>query len=404
MAPLSTTSSGIPKSSIPIIQAIPPLRALHPKLSRPIGLVPTMGMLHSGHAHLIRTAAAQSANIIVSIYANPAQLLSSEDNASYASNLDADIAMLEELDSEFAAAVSSTGSSSQGDRNGVSEIEEGRAPSGENMSRNEGKPMARIAAILIPTNEAMYPTHPPSTLARGYGSYITISPLSTRLENRPTYYRGVATVVLKLFNAVKPDKAFFGEKDAQQVAVLKRMVEDFLVDVEIVVVGTVREEDGLAKGSRNALLGTRRRVVAGVLWRALSKAESLYREEGLLRGEEILGAAETVFGEEIKKQDGVRAEGKGKGVSFQTEWLRIADPASLEEIEEVDPRIGAIISGSIILMPLKDDDGCSDENKSKQGTRKAEEEEDRGMNGGRERIRLIDYVVLRPKQELITNV
>ena len=185
-------------------------------------------------------------------------------------------------------------------------------------------------------------------LANGLGSYITIAPLSTKLENRPTYYRGVATIVLKILNAVKPHKAYFGDKDAQQVAILKRMVEDFLLDIEIVVGPTTRKKDGLTMGSRNVFLGDRRRKVACVLYRALRAAEEMYMA-GTLQTTKIMADAREVIRSEEAKQE---ALGPAQRARFTIEFLKLADPKSLEEVEEVDPRIGAMVSGSIVMLPL----------------------------------------------------
>lgn len=129
------------------------------------------------------------------------------------------------------------------------------------------KGQGRIKAVFAPTDKEIYPFLDSADVGNGLGGYVTISPLAGRLEgaDQPTHFIGVATVCLKLLNAVKPHKAYFGEKDFQQTIIVKRLVEDFLVDVEVLVGETVREEDGLAVSSRNVFLGSRRRKVATVL-------------------------------------------------------------------------------------------------------------------------------------------
>jgi len=190
-----------------------------------IGLVPTMGALHAGHASLIRAASESCGFVAVSIFVNPTQFGPNEDFSRYPRTFDADCALAE--------------------------------ANGANV-------------IFAPTVEELYPT--------GSSTFVDVEELSNRLDglSRPGHFRGVATVVSKLLIAAEPDRAFFGQKDAAQVSVLRRMVTDFRIGTEIVVCPIVRESDGLALSSRNAYLSPAERKQALVLSRAIRKVESLY--------------------------------------------------------------------------------------------------------------------------------
>ncbi len=188
---------------------------------RVVGLVPTMGYLHEGHLELMRQAKKQCDIVVTSIFVNPTQFGPGEDLATYPRDLNRDAA----------------------------------------MARGVG-----VDAIFNPGVEEIYPP--------GYSTYINVERLTEKLcgAARPGHFRGVATVVAKLFNIVRPDYAFFGQKDAQQALVIKRMTADLHMDVEVVVVPTVREQDGLAMSSRNIYLNPAQRQAALVLSRSLNKA------------------------------------------------------------------------------------------------------------------------------------
>jgi pantoate--beta-alanine ligase len=190
-----------------------------------VGLVPTMGALHEGHLSLMSQAREMCDTVIVSVFVNPSQFDPNEDLARYPRDLarDAELAFTRSVDFIFA-----------------------------------------------PTPEEIYPN--------GFMTYVIVENVSEKLEgaSRPGHFRGVTTVVNKLFNIVRPQFAFFGRKDAQQVILIKRMVKDLAMDVEIVVGPTVREEDGLALSSRNLYLSTDERKAATVLRRALEKCRSMY--------------------------------------------------------------------------------------------------------------------------------
>lgn len=189
-----------------------------------IGLVPTMGYLHEGHKSLIDTARRENDRVVVSVFVNPMQFGPSEDFASYPRDLKKDAKLCED---------------------------------------------AGVDVIFHPTAEEMY--------TEGFCSYVDMNGLTTELcgKSRPTHFRGVQTVVLKLFNIVTPDKAYFGQKDAQQLAVIKRMVTDLNVGTEIVGCPIIREEDGLAKSSRNTYLNEEERKAALILHKSLEVGKAL---------------------------------------------------------------------------------------------------------------------------------
>ena len=189
---------------------------------RTLGFVPTMGALHEGHASLVRASKAQCQATVVSIFVNPLQFGPTEDLDKYPRAMERDSKLLQELG---------------------------------------------VDVLYAPTAGEMYPP--------GATTYVEVSGISDRLDgaSRPGHFRGVATVVAKLFDIVRPDRAFFGQKDAAQVAVLRRMVRDLDMDVEVVVCPIVREKDGLAMSSRNAYLNPTERKQALVLNRALMRMQ-----------------------------------------------------------------------------------------------------------------------------------
>ena len=246
---------------------------------RPLGLVPTMGYLHEGHLALVRRARNENATLAVSIFVNPTQFGLQEDVDSYPRDLDRDLRLLRK---------------------------------------------AGVDLVFVPSLAEMYP--------EGFDTWVEVGKLAQPLEgaHRPGHFRGVATVVTKLLNIVRPDRAYFGQKDGQQAAVIKRLALDLDMGVEIVVVPTVREEDGLALSSRNAYLSPPERAAAPVIYRALSRAESLWRsgekDAALLRDEvlRILSSEPLVSG---------------------VDYVSVADAETLEELERVDRR--AIVSVAV---------------------------------------------------------
>jgi len=204
-------------------------------LPEPVGFVPTMGYLHEGHLSLARRAKEECASVVASIFVNPTQFGPGEDLSKYPRDLARDLRLLES---------------------------------------------AGVALVWTPTPEVMYPS--------GFQTWVTVEELTKGLEGaaRPGHLRGVTTVVAKLFNAVQPRRAYFGQKDAQQAAVIRQMTKDLDFPIEIVVCPTVREADGLAMSSRNAYLNPEERKAATVLFRALGAAKAAY-ENGERRAETL---------------------------------------------------------------------------------------------------------------------
>ncbi len=213
--------------TISTIAALRERLAAHRRAGKNIGLVPTMGYLHAGHMELVSRARAENDIVVVSIFVNPLQFGANEDLAKYPRDLERDSAML-----------------------------------------RDGK----VDFIFAPDVADMYP--------RPMETIVDVPKLGMELEGavRPGHFAGVATVVTKLFNIVQPDSAYFGEKDYQQVAIIRRMVEDLAQPVRVVPVPTVRDADGLALSSRNVYLSAEQRAAAVIVPRALAEAERLYAE------------------------------------------------------------------------------------------------------------------------------
>ena len=235
-----------------------------------IGLVPTMGALHQGHASLIRAARARCAHVVVSIFVNPTQFGPNEDYDRYPRSFDADCA----------------------------------------LAQAEG-----AGAIFAPSVEEMYPS--------GATTFVEIAGLGDHLDgaSRPGHFRGVATVVAKLFIAAEPDLAFFGQKDAAQVSILRRMIADLRLGVELVVCPIVREPDGLALSSRNAYLIADERHQARALSRAVRRVETL-AAKGERNPGVLIEAAREIFAAEPP---------------IRVDYIALIDWATLEPVEVAAP-------------------------------------------------------------------
>jgi len=240
-----------------------------------IGFVPTMGALHEGHLSLVRRARAQSNIVVVSVFVNPLQFGPTEDFASYPRTLEADCAKLE--------------------------------PEG-------------VEIVFAPTPAQMYPA--------GATTAVHVEGLSEKLDgrSRPGHFNGVSTVVAKLFHIVQPDYAVFGQKDAAQVAVLRRMVRDLNMDLDLIVAPIVREADGLALSSRNAYLTPQQRQQALVLRRALAQVEA-DALAGESSAEKLRSSALSVIASEP---------------AAKLDYVEIIDPDTLEPLQ--DTRGGALIA------------------------------------------------------------
>ena len=210
-----------------IIETIAEMKKLRQQLADPVGFVPTMGYLHEGHLALVRQAKIENPSVVASIFVNPTQFGPQEDFKLYPRDPQRDLALLEK---------------------------------------------ERTDIVFMPPPEEMYPPQ--------FSSWVEVSRVTERLEgaSRPGHFRGVATVVAKLFNIVQPTRAYFGQKDAQQLVVIKKMVTDLNMNLEIVTAPTVREPDGLAMSSRNTYFNPKERQAALVLYRALCLAEKLWSQ------------------------------------------------------------------------------------------------------------------------------
>ncbi|MCJ1472443.1 pantothenate synthase [Lambiella insularis] len=312
-------------------------------LGRDVALVPTMGALHNGHMSLIRNAARRVPEVYVSIYVNPTQFGANEDLASYPRTWKQDLETLRKLN--------------------------------QSMKEQE-QYIGEVTTVFNPDTDTMYPGLPPTSEVDGHGSFVTITPLANVLEgaSRPVFFRGVATVVTKLLNIVQPDEVVFGEKDIQQVLVIKRMIDDLHINTRLRIQSTEREHDGLAISSRNVYLGMRRRRVANVLNQALAASYEAWKRAKHERNQ-LVGPA---VGVAKSLQMAQRALPPHERALFSIDYISLADPVTLKEIETVNPKRGAILSGAIIMLPLE----------------QIQPGEDTGLGGGLTSVRLIDNRIL----------
>lgn len=262
------------------VSTLSDLRTARLSFNGTVGLVPTMGYLHEGHLSLIRQAKAECEHVFVSIFVNPTQFGANEDLSKYPRDLPRDLSLIEPLG---------------------------------------------VDVVWNPTPEVMYPA--------GYQTWVEVDALTHPLEGaiRAGHFKGVTTVVAKLFNAVQPHKAYFGQKDAQQAAVIRQMVRDLNFPLEVVVCPIIREADGLAMSSRNKYLEGADREAAVVLSRALSAAKNEY--EGGERSAEALRR---------KMKEVIESEPRA-----QLQYVSCADYDTLEELETVKGK--TLLSMAVIL-------------------------------------------------------
>ena len=251
-----------------IIDSVAGFRDVCQRAVRPLGLVPTMGFLHVGHMALVRRARVENAAVAVSIFVNPTQFGPHDDFSSYPRDMRSDLSKLE---------------------------------------------CAGVDLVFTPSTEEMYP--------KGFGAFVDVGPVAHRLEgeHRPGHFRGVSTVVCKLLSMAHADRAYFGQKDAQQCLVVKRLNADLNLGAEIVVVPTVRDRDGLALSSRNLYLASEERKAALSLYRSLRLARSLWQR----------GAKDA---EDVRRQMCALI---GKERLARTDYVSIADAETLEERDRI---------------------------------------------------------------------
>ncbi|MBK9924077.1 MAG: pantoate--beta-alanine ligase [Anaerolineales bacterium] len=261
------------------VSTLDELRSARLSFSGTVGLVPTMGFLHEGHLSLIRRAREECDHVAVSIFVNPTQFGPKEDLSKYPRDIERDLRLIE--------------------------------------------PYTDL--VWIPSAEIMYP--------KGYQTWVEVDAITSPLEGsmRPGHFKGVTTIVAKLFNGVQPHKAYFGQKDAQQVAVIRQMVRDLNFPLEVVVCPTAREADGLAMSSRNVYLDPEQRKAATVLFRSLSAAKGLY-EGGERDAEKIRGKMKEVLASEPLAEP---------------QYVSCADYDTLEELAEVKGK--ALLSMAVFI-------------------------------------------------------
>ena len=252
-----------------IAKNIAEMKAMRMKSPGSVGFVPTMGYLHQGHLALVKQARDENSAAVVSIFVNPTQFGPTEDFKAYPRDTERDLAMLKKEKTDI---------------------------------------------VFMPSAEEMYP--------EGFNSWVDVAKVADRLEGgyRPGHFKGVATVVAKLFNIVEPTRAYFGQKDAQQVLVIKKMVADLNMNLEVIVAPTVRESNGLAMSSRNVYLNPQERQAATVLLKALTLAQSL-REKGEMNAETVRQQMTSLISREPLAK---------------IEYVSIAGAETLEELSKID--------------------------------------------------------------------
>ena len=263
-----------------VVHTIAELRAARAKLPAPLGFVPTMGYLHQGHLSLARAAKQDCSSVAVSIFVNPTQFAPTEDLASYPRDLEKDLALLETVG---------------------------------------------VDLVWAPDETIMYP--------EGFQTWVTVREVTKPLEGfyRPEHFQGVTTVVTKLFNAVQPERAYFGQKDAQQAVVIQQMVRDLNFPIDIVVCPIVREPDGLALSSRNTYLSPKERQAATILHKALTAAKQAYLA-GERDAEKIRQVMYSIFQTEPLAN---------------VQYVSCADLKTLEELETISQ--GALLSVAVYI-------------------------------------------------------
>ena len=252
-----------------LIETVSEFRVAERSAARPLGLVPTMGYLHDGHMSLARRARADNATVSASIFVNPTQFAPNEDLAAYPRDMDGDLAKLEE---------------------------------------------AGVDLVFAPAPQEVYPA--------GFDTRVDVGEIAAKLEgaSRPGHFRGVATVVCKLLTIVRPDKVYFGQKDAQQCLVIKRLNADLNLGAEIVVIPTIRDSDGLALSSRNAYLRDGDRESALTLSRSLNLAREMHQSE-ILNAKKISTQMRNLIESEPRTS---------------VDYISISDAETLDELDIID--------------------------------------------------------------------
>ncbi|KAG7193273.1 pantothenate synthase [Scheffersomyces spartinae] len=264
-----------------------------------------MGALHEGHCSLVKQSIMENDHTVVSIFVNPSQFAPHEDLQSYPKTLLKDMELL--------------------------------------AARFPNKP---VDAVFVPTVSEMYPSGITLDVGNQRGAFVLVLGCSEQLEGvtRPQFFRGVATVVSKLLNIVTPDKIYFGQKDAQQCVVIKNMVKDLLIDTEVRVLPTTREESGLAMSSRNQYLSPESKQHSAAIYRGLNAGEIFYySQNGPTKSTDILDKVRSIYNQEEKSR-------------FELEYLSLNHPETLDKLDIVTPGEGAIMS-TAVKVPRADGSG-----------------------------------------------
>jgi len=273
-----------------LIKEISQMKDYRKKIKAPqvVGFVPTMGAIHQGHLSLIRKARQQCDKVVVSIFVNPIQFGKGDDYQRYPRNLSEDI----------------------------------------ELSEKEG-----VDVVFAPSLEEMYP--------QDYSTFVQVGgPLSSTLEgaSRSGHFKGVATVLIKLFNIIKPDSSYFGEKDYQQVLIVKKVVDELNLDTQIIVLPTIREKDGLALSSRNSYFDEKEREAAIILYKSLKKGK-----EWILEGEKNSWRIILEMKKLIEKE-----------LLARIDYVAIVDPNSMEEVQNIEGEVLIVLAVRISKIRLID--------------------------------------------------
>ncbi|KAG7663286.1 pan6 [[Candida] subhashii] len=268
-----------------------------------VGLVPTMGALHAGHCSLVNESLQENDRTVVSIFVNPSQFAPHEDLDAYPRTVERDLELLERAFNQKS-----------------------------------------VDAVFIPKISEMYPSGITLDVNQQRGAFVTVHGCSEQLEGvtRPQFFRGVATVVTKLLNIVTPTRAYFGQKDAQQCVVIKNLVKDLIMDTEIRVLPTLRESNGLAMSSRNEYLSQEMKDRSSIIFKALSTGQAYYTQRGTkVAAKDIINLVKPIITSDPE---------------FELEYLAISHPETLDDLEYVEPGVGAIIS-TAVKVPRESGDG-----------------------------------------------
>ncbi|KAK6891023.1 Pantoate--beta-alanine ligase [Candida tropicalis] len=290
------TVSRTPKILRTVAQVRQWRQALLQNNNQTVGFIPTMGALHSGHLSLIQSSLNENDKTIISIFVNPSQFAPHEDLDNYPRTLDSDIKLI-----------------------------------------NDTFKIKSVDAVFVPKISEMYPSGITLDINKQRGAFINVLGCSEQLEGitRPNFFRGVATVVTKLINIVQPTNIYFGQKDAQQCIVIKNLVKDLLIPTNVKILPTLREENGLAMSSRNQYLSKDMKQRSSLIYKGLSQGEKYYelnKNQGKVNSNDILNEIKSII--ESDKD-------------FDIEYISINHPETLDELEFVEPGIGALVSTAV---------------------------------------------------------